>query len=65
MAVIVIMNTVGCSRGKMNSKGPDSQEIQYRIISVEDYEDKVAGGWLGKLQEYFGLNTPKVSGRGK
>jgi hypothetical protein len=25
-----------------------SPEIQYRTISLEDYEDKVAGGWLGQ-----------------
>ena len=48
MAVIVIMSTVGCSTDKRNSKSLDSQEIQYRTISVEDYEDKVAGGWLGQ-----------------
>ena len=48
LTVIVIMSTVGCSKGKLNSKSPDSQEIQYRTISVEDYEDKVAGGWLGQ-----------------
>ena len=37
LAVIAIMSTIGCS-----------SEIQYRTISVEDYEDKVAGGWLGQ-----------------
>ena len=48
LAVIVIMSTVGCSTEKRNSKNLDSQEIQYRTISVADYEDKVAGGWLGQ-----------------
>jgi len=24
------------------------REVQYRQISLEDYRDKVAGGWLGQ-----------------
>ena len=65
MAVIVIMSTVGCSTEKRNSKNLDSPEIQYRTISVEDYEDKVAGGWLGQSTAVLWAQYTEGNGRGK
>jgi hypothetical protein len=37
MSILVLLGIIGCNSG-----------AQYREISVEDYKDKVAGGWLGQ-----------------
>jgi len=42
IAIFGFLNSYGCSSSKV------AQEIQYRKLSLEDYEDKVAGGWLGQ-----------------
>jgi hypothetical protein len=31
-----------------NNENAFGKDIQYRQISMEDYTDKVAGGWLGQ-----------------
>ncbi len=48
LTVFVLLNSYGCSAGKVDPKSQGAQDVQYRQISVEDYEDKVAGGWLGQ-----------------
>lgn len=58
LAAFVFLNSYGCSAGKVVQKDQDTQEIQYRTISLEDYKDKVAGGWLGQATGVlFGQDT--------
>ena len=42
----------------INAQGTDNK-IKYRQISLEDYKDKVAGGWLGQaIGVLYGQYSP-------
>ena len=39
---------LGASSPPANNKQAADEAVQYRRISMEEYADKVAGGWLGQ-----------------
>jgi len=42
--ILSLVSIFGCIPSKVSPEG----DVQYRTISLEDYKDKVAGGWLGQ-----------------
>jgi len=65
LAIFAFVNINGCTQGTVAKEVQVTEEIQYRQISLEDYKDKVAGGWLVRLLVCFGRNIQKVYGKGK
>lgn len=43
-AIVGLLASYGCAPGRVALK----KEVEYRTLSLEEYEDKVAGGWLGQ-----------------
>ncbi|MEE8400120.1 MAG: ADP-ribosylglycohydrolase family protein [Desulfobacterales bacterium] len=48
IAISGFLSSCGCSETKVTQEAQVAPEVQYRKLSLEDYEDKVAGGWLGQ-----------------
>ena len=46
--LLVCVLILGASTPVANSSQAADEDIQYRQISMEDYIDKVEGGWLGQ-----------------
>ena len=58
IAVTGILAGFGCSPAETNSEVVEAPETEYRTLTLAEYEDKVAGGWLGQaIGVLFGAPT--------
>ena len=58
IAVTGILAGFGCSPADTNSEVVEAPETEYRTLTLAEYEDKVAGGWLGQaIGVLFGAPT--------